>query len=71
MGPHRRKALIKAFGSISRLRKATLEEVAAVPGISAELATTIYSALAADRPTPAVNVTTGEVIDEDGSGRQE
>ena len=71
VGPHRRKALIKAFGSISRLRKATLEEVAAVPGISAELATTIYSALAADRPTPAVNVTTGEVIDEDGSGRQE
>jgi excinuclease ABC subunit C len=69
VGPHRRKALIRSFGSLTRLRKATLEELAEVPGISADLAQTIYEYLAKDTPTPAVNVTTGEVIDDDGLGR--
>jgi excinuclease ABC subunit C len=69
VGPHRRKALIRAFGSISRLRKATVEELAGVPGISDDLARAIHAHLAADRPAPAVNVTTGEVIGEDGGGR--
>lgn len=69
VGPHRRKALIKAFGSLSRLRKATAVELAEVPGISQELATAIHTHLAADAPAPAVNVTTGEIIDEDGAGR--
>ncbi|PKQ37163.1 MAG: excinuclease ABC subunit UvrC [Actinobacteria bacterium HGW-Actinobacteria-1] len=38
VGPKRRKALIKAFGSVRKLRSATAEEIAAVPGIPAELA---------------------------------
>jgi excinuclease ABC subunit C len=69
VGPHRRKALIRTFGSLSRLRRATLQELSEVPGISAELAATIHGHLGAEVVTPAVNVTTGEVIDEDGPGR--
>ena len=65
MGPHRRKALIKSFGTLGRLRRATWEELAEVPGISPDLAHTIADHLAKDTPAPAVNVTTGEVIDDD------
>ena len=66
VGPSRRKALMRAFGSLTRLRKASVEELAAVPGISAELASAIHQHLASEKVTPAVNVTTGEVIGEDG-----
>jgi excinuclease ABC subunit C len=69
VGPTRRKALMRTFGSLSRLRKATVEELASVPGISAELAGAIAAHLASETVTPAVNVTTGEVIDQDGPGR--
>ncbi len=69
VGPNRRKALMRTFGSLNRLRKATIEELAAVPGISDDLAVSINRHLAAETVTPAVNVTTGEVIDEDGPGR--
>ncbi len=41
IGPARRRALLKAFGSLAKLREATEEEIAAVPGISRELASTI------------------------------
>lgn len=66
VGPNRRKALMRAFGSLTRLRKASVEELAAVPGISPELASAIHQHLASEKVTPAVNVTTGEVIGEDG-----
>ena len=45
VGPARQKALLKAFGSVKRLRLATIEEVAAVPGIGLSLASTILEAL--------------------------
>lgn len=45
VGPARQKALLKAFGSVKRLRFASLEEVAAVPGIGLSLASTILEAL--------------------------
>jgi excinuclease ABC subunit C len=41
VGPARRKALLKAFGSIDAIRAASVEEVAAVPGIPKTLALTI------------------------------
>ncbi len=69
VGPARRKALMRAFGSLTRLRKATPEELAAVPGITEELAGVIRAHLAAETVVPAVNVTTGEVIEDDGPGR--
>ncbi|MDA7526493.1 excinuclease ABC subunit UvrC [Verrucomicrobiales bacterium] len=43
----RRKAtLLKTFGSVSRLRKATMEEIAAVPGVSEKVAQGIVDYLA-------------------------
>ncbi len=34
IGPHRKKALLKQFGSVKALKQATEEEIAAVPGIN-------------------------------------
>lgn len=38
IGPARRKALLSAFGSIDGIRKAELEQISSIPGISEELA---------------------------------
>jgi excinuclease ABC subunit C len=42
VGPKRKKDLIKHFGSVKRIREASLEELQQVPGISAKLAGEIY-----------------------------
>jgi excinuclease ABC subunit C len=41
VGPARRKALLKAFGSLDGIRAATVEQLAAVPGIPHEVALAI------------------------------
>jgi excinuclease ABC subunit C len=46
IGPGRKKALLKRFGSVRRIREASLEEVAAVPGISQALAERLKAHLA-------------------------
>ena len=63
LGPARRAALLKEFGSLKRLRAATPEEVAAVPGVGNATAAAVVAALAADAPAPAVDVATGELVD--------
>ena len=63
LGEIRRKALLKHFGSLKKLRAADLEAIAEVPGIGPRTAAAIEAALAGDRPAPAINLTTGEVID--------
>lgn len=45
IGPKRRRVLLERFGSLDGLREATLEEIAAVPGIPHEVAVTIKSHL--------------------------
>jgi excinuclease ABC subunit C len=45
VGPARKKALLKRFGSLARLRDATIEEIAATPGIGPELARSIHDRL--------------------------
>ena len=66
LGETRRKALLAHFGSIKRLRQADVGDVEAVPGIGHKTAEAIVAALhtATSGGTPAVNVTTGEVLDE-------
>lgn len=38
IGPQRRKALLKAFGSLDRIREASVDELAAVPGMTQKAA---------------------------------
>ena len=45
IGPVRRKALIKRFGSVKGIREASVEDIATVPGINAALAAQIKSSL--------------------------
>ncbi len=46
VGPKRRQALLRRFGSLKRLAEAPVDEIAAVPGISEALARRIKQALA-------------------------
>jgi excinuclease ABC subunit C len=45
LGPARRAALLKKFGSVKALSAASPEEIAAVPGIGPKLAETVTGAL--------------------------
>ena len=63
LGETRRKALLRQFGSVKRLRAATPDEIATVPGIGPKTAVTIAAALAATSPAPAVDPATGEILD--------
>ncbi|HEX6845059.1 MAG TPA: excinuclease ABC subunit UvrC [Actinomycetota bacterium] len=47
VGPARKKALLRRFGSLTKLRSASPEELAATPGIGPELATAIHEHLTA------------------------
>ncbi len=62
LGPVRQAALLAAFGSVKRIRAASPEQLAEVPGVGLSLAKTVAERLAAPG-VPAVNVTTGELID--------
>jgi excinuclease ABC subunit C len=64
LGEARRKALLRRFGSLRRLRAASVDEIVEVPGIGRRTAESIVAALAGEPPAaPAMNVTTGEVLD--------
>ena len=47
LGESRRKALVAHFGSLARLRQASVEEITAVPGIGRATATAVLEALGA------------------------
>jgi excinuclease ABC subunit C len=62
LGEVRRRTLIKHFGSLRKLRAATAEEIAQVPGIGPATATAIKDAVAEpSRKTVSVNTATGEI----------
>jgi excinuclease ABC subunit C len=63
LGEARKKAILRQFGSLKRLRAATVDELESVPGIGPTVAQAVVDALAASAPAPAVNVTTGEILD--------
>jgi len=65
LGDTRRKALLRHFGSVKKVRAASQDQIREVPGIGPALAATIAQTLAAQagQAVPAVNVTTGEVLD--------
>ena len=45
IGPARRKALLKAFGSLKAIREADVDALSAVPGMNQPAAETVYAAL--------------------------
>ncbi|MDN3295162.1 excinuclease ABC subunit UvrC [Streptomyces ficellus] len=72
LGDTRKQALIKHFGSVKRLRQATIEQICEVPGLGRKTAEAVAVALAQAVPAtaPAVNTATGEIIEEDDGGTQ-
>lgn len=64
LGEVRQQALLEAFGSVAALRKATLDEIAAVPGIGKKTAGIIVAALEESGGTSHVDALTGEIIDD-------
>ncbi|MFJ8866328.1 excinuclease ABC subunit UvrC [Streptomyces sp. NPDC102473] len=69
LGETRKQALIKHFGSVKKLRQATIDEICEVPGIGRRTAESVAAAFVAAAPAaPAVNTATGEIIEEDDGG---
>ncbi|MDP9466150.1 MAG: excinuclease ABC subunit UvrC [Actinomycetota bacterium] len=69
LGETRRKALLRHFGSLKRLKAATVEEVLEVPGIGRRTAEAVLAALGTPEPVgtgqttaPAFDPVTGEVV---------
>ena len=63
LGEVRRKVLIRHFGSLKKLRAASVDEIAAVPGIGQRTADAIKAAVerASDPQDAGVNTATGEI----------
>ena len=64
LGEIRRKAMLKYFGSLRKLRAATVEQIAEVPGIGPRTALAVKEALAGQEAPVSVNLTTGEVMED-------
>ncbi|MFI0861775.1 excinuclease ABC subunit UvrC [Streptomyces smyrnaeus] len=66
LGETRKKALLKHFGSVKKLRAASVEEISQVPGVGRKTAETVAAALSQAAPSrPAVNTATGEIVEEE------
>jgi excinuclease ABC subunit C len=67
LGESKRKALVDHFGSIKGVKAATVEELTAAKGIGPSLASAIVTHFSAEgsagETVPAVNMTTGEIIE--------
>ncbi len=64
LGEVRRKTLVKHFGSLRKLRAASIEELAVVPGIGPRTAAAIKQAVTAEGSagkTVSINTATGEI----------
>lgn len=64
LGAVRRKTLIDHFGSVAKIRTATIDEIAALSGIGPKIAAHIAQALASESNALAgVDTQTGEILD--------
>ncbi|WP_425861369.1 excinuclease ABC subunit UvrC [Arthrobacter sp. TWP1-1] len=70
MGTAKQKALLAHFGSLKMVRAASLEDLVGAKGVGPVLAQAIYDVVHGDaaagtesEPAPAVNMTTGEILD--------
>src|SRR5690606_23944618 len=62
LGKSKQAALRKHFGSMKKIRAASVEELMEVPGVGEKLATSIKESLE-DASLSGVNMTTGEIVD--------
>ena len=62
LGAARRASLLERFGSVAAIRKASVEEIAATPGIGSKIASIIESHLSAIT-TQSINTETGEILE--------
>jgi excinuclease ABC subunit C len=68
LGKSRRQALLKHFGSLKRMRAATVDQICEVPGVGRKTAETVAAALARATPVaPAVNTATGEIMEDEAA----
>ena len=65
LGPAKRAALLKHFGSVKKLRAASEADLMLVPGIGPAMAASVHSTLSsqATAAAPAVNMATGEILE--------
>ncbi|MFJ8022901.1 excinuclease ABC subunit UvrC [Streptomyces sp. NPDC096311] len=69
LGETRKQALIKHFGSVKKLRSATIDQICEVPGIGRKTAEAVAVVLAQAAPAaPAVNTATGEIMEDEEVG---
>ncbi|MCL7378669.1 excinuclease ABC subunit UvrC [Streptomyces sp. 35G-GA-8] len=67
LGESRKQSLIKHFGSVKKLRQATIDQICEVPGVGRKTAESVVVAFAKAAPAaPAVNTATGEIMEDDG-----
>ena len=59
VGPTRKRAIMRHFGSMKRLRAASVEDIAAVKGVPAEVARAVYDTLQALKEGDAVQANEG------------
>jgi excinuclease ABC subunit C len=66
LGEVRRRVLLRHFGSLKKLRAASVDEIAALPGFGQRSAESIVAVLGAPAAVsvPAVNTATGEILDD-------
>ena len=72
LGEHRRKALVTHFGSVARLKQASVDEITSVPGIGVTTAAAVLAALGVEQhgPPPAEVESVGSAAP-DGSVRDD
>jgi excinuclease ABC subunit C len=62
LGSARRASLLERFGSVAAIRKASVEDIAATPGIGSKIASIIETHLSTIT-TQAINTETGEILE--------
>jgi excinuclease ABC subunit C len=70
LGQSRKAALLKHFGSVKRLRQASVDDISGVPGFGTHTAALVHSALAAERGSRSEDQAETEKDQEKDSGRR-
>ncbi|AJT40854.1 excinuclease ABC subunit UvrC [Psychromicrobium lacuslunae] len=63
LGESKSKTLLKHFGSVKKLRAASVQELTEVKGVGPVLGEAIHQALQDAQAAPAVNMSTGEILE--------